>query len=217
VIVCTPVGQIAADVRAAANACRPGTLFTDVGSTKAEIVAALEGILPRQSRFVGSHPLAGGEKSGPEAASADLFVDRTVVITPTPATHEDDVVAVRSFWTGLGANVVCMSADEHDRILAVTSHLPHLAAAALAAATPVEALPLAASGWLDTTRVAAGDAELWKQILLANRSNVLTALGRYGKTLTSFRRALERGDNARLVELLAEAKLRRDSLGNAGA
>jgi len=214
VIVCTPVGQIAADVRAAANACRIGALLTDVGSTKAEIVAALEGELPRQTRFVGSHPLAGGEKSGPAAATADLLVGRTVIVTPSAATHDDGIADVAALWSSLGANVVRMPPVEHDRILAGTSHLPHLTASALAAATPEHDLPLVASGWLDTTRVAAGDPELWRQIFATNRAHLLTALGRYEQVLATLRRALERGDEAKLVEVLAEAKRRRDAIAN---
>ncbi|HVC99038.1 MAG TPA: prephenate dehydrogenase/arogenate dehydrogenase family protein [Pirellulales bacterium] len=214
VIVCTPVGRIAADVRAATLACRAGALLTDVGSTKAEIVAALEGKLPRQTRFVGSHPLAGGEKSGPAAATADLLIGRTVIVTPSAATHDDDYAAIAALWSGLGANVARMSPADHDRALAATSHLPHMAASALAAATPEADLPLVAGGWLDTTRVAAGDAELWRQILSSNRAHVLTALARYEGVLASLRRALERGDDAKLVEILAEAKRRRDSRGD---
>ncbi|HUY33886.1 MAG TPA: prephenate dehydrogenase/arogenate dehydrogenase family protein [Pirellulales bacterium] len=214
VIVCTPVGRIAADVRAAALACRAGALITDVGSTKAEIVASLEGELPRQTRFVGSHPLAGGERSGPAAATADLLVDRAVIVTPTVATRDDDYTAVAAFWNSLGARVVRMSPANHDRVLAATSHLPHLAASALAAATPEDDLPLVAGGWLDTTRVASGDAELWRQIFSSNRSNVLTALARYEGVLASLRHALEQGDEAKLVEILAEAKRRRDLPAN---
>jgi len=216
VIVCTPVGRIAGDVRTAAQACKAGALLTDVGSTKAEIVAALEGELPRHTRFVGSHPVAGGEKSGPAAATADLLVGRTVIVTPSAVTRDDDYEAIAALWSSLGAGVVRMSPADHDRILAATSHLPHMAASALAAATPEGDLPLVASGWLDTTRVAAGDAELWQQILSSNRAHVLKALARYEGVLASLRRALERGDNAKLVEILAEAKRRRDKPANDG-
>ncbi len=214
VIVCTPVGRIVADVRAAAAACQPGCLITDAGSTKAEIVAALDGQLNGKAHFVGSHPLAGSEKSGPSAAAGDLLVGRTVVITPTKTTREVDCAALHDLWRGLGANVVCMPAAAHDRILAATSHLPHLAASALAAATPEDDLQLAASGWLDTTRIAAGDPELWRQIFMSNRSQVLAALGRYEKVLASLRRALERGDEKKLTEILIQAKRRRDALGS---
>jgi prephenate dehydrogenase len=214
VVICTPVGQIAADVCSAAAHCRPGTLITDAGSTKAEIVARLEGSLPQAVEFVGSHPLAGGEKSGPAAARADLFVDRVVVVTPTDTTSAQALAAIEELWASLGAKVVRMTADEHDRQVAATSHLPHLAAAALAAATPEEFADLVARGWLDTTRVASGDPQLWTQIFLANRAHVLTTLARYGKVLSSFGEALERSDATALERILAEGKQARDALGS---
>ena len=214
VVVCTPVGRIVKDVIAAAAASQSGCLITDAGSTKAEIVAALDGRLNGKTHFVGSHPLAGSEKNGPGAASAELFVDRTVVITPTKTTRAADLAGLAAFWTGLGANVVSMSAATHDRILAATSHLPHLAASALAAATSEEDLPWVASGWLDTTRVAAGDAELWRQIFESNRPQLLKALTKYEKTLAALRRAIERGDEKKLTEILLQAKHKRDAVGS---
>ncbi|HUY92111.1 MAG TPA: prephenate dehydrogenase [Pirellulales bacterium] len=214
VVVCTPVGRIVDDVLAAASAAQADCLITDAGSTKAEIIAALDGHLNGQAHFVGSHPLAGSEKNGPGAAVADLFVGRTVVITPTKSTRPADLAGLADFWTSLGANVVSMPAATHDRILAGASHLPHLAASALAAATLEADLPWVASGWLDTTRVAAGDAELWRQIFESNRSHVLKALARYEKTLGALRRALERGDGKKLTEILLEAKRKRDAVGS---
>ncbi|MEX0712361.1 MAG: prephenate dehydrogenase/arogenate dehydrogenase family protein [Pirellulales bacterium] len=214
VIVCTPVARIAADARASAEVCRQGGLITDVGSTKAEIVAALDGALSREVRFLGSHPLAGSEKSGPAAAAADLFVDRTVVVTPTRATRKEDLASLEAFWTALGARVIRMSPEAHDRALAATSHLPHLAASALAACTPQGDLGLTASGWVDTTRVAAGDPELWQQIFMSNRANVLTALARYEKVLDSLRRCLEQGNKRKLTAILQEGKQKRDALAS---
>ena len=212
VIVCTPVGRVADDVRTASANCRAGALITDVGSTKAEIVAAVAGCLPRSVGFIGSHPLAGSERSGPAAAEADLFVDRVVVITPDDAARADDVQSLSDFWTGLGARVVRMSAAEHDRGLAATSHLPHLVAAALALATPVEVLQLTASGWADTTRVASGDPELWRQIFASNRAALLLALMRFDETLAGLRAAIERRDDDEVRQILAEAKQRRDAV-----
>lgn len=220
VIVCTPVGRIVEDVRAAALACPSGALVTDAGSTKAAIVSALDGdsALADGVRFVGSHPLAGSEKNGPAAALPDLFKNRTVVVTPTARTRKSDEQAISAFWRSLGAKVVRMSPEEHDRALAATSHLPHLVAAALASATDKQDLALVARGWLDTTRIAGGDPALWEQIFAANRANVLTALGRYEKVLASFRQALKAGNEAELIRLLAEAQTvargSRDALGS---
>ena len=214
IVVCTPVGRIVEDVEAAAQAAPADCLITDAGSTKAEIVAALDGRLNGAAHFIGSHPLAGSEKNGPLSAVADLFVGRTVVITPTKSTRPADLAGLADFWKSLGASVVSMPAATHDRILAATSHLPHLVASALAAATLEADLPWVASGWLDTTRVAAGDAELWRQIFESNRSHLLKALARYEKSLGALRRALERGDGKKLTDILLEAKQKRDAVGN---
>jgi prephenate dehydrogenase len=213
VVVCTSVGQIVDHVRRAAGHCGAGALITDVGSTKAEIVGRLNGSLGRGVRFVGSHPLAGSEKSGPAQARADLFVGRIVVVTPGGATREEDIRETQALWTALGAKVVVMSAEEHDRILAATSHLPHLVASAVAHATPADCLPLVAGGWLDTTRVAAGDAELWTEIFRDNRRHVRAALARLEKSLAALKGALKQEDWPRLAQVLAEAKRNRDAAG----
>ncbi len=219
VVVCAPVANIVEQVRQTARLCRPATLITDVGSAKAEIVAQLEKASEeptwgREVRFLGSHPLAGNEKKGPQHASADLFAGRTVVITPTPRTRQEDQAALSEFWASLGAQVVPMPADEHDQALAATSHLPHLVAAAIAGATPERYVTLTASGWQDTTRIAAGDPHLWRQIMLANRTNLLASLDRFATLLADWRAALDAGDAAELERLLTEAKRIRDAVGS---
>ena len=219
VVVCTPVGSIVGRVRRVVAACSPGTLITDAGSTKVEIVRAIDkylakGHLVEGVHFVGSHPLAGDHRTGPEHAREDLFDGRTVVVTPTSNTRKADVTTLRKFWTALGAEVVVMTAREHDRAMAATSHMPHGVAAALAVATPEKHLPLAVTGWLDTTRIAAGDPELWQQILMANRKNVLEALSRLEKSTAELRTALEREDSGRLKVFLTKAKRSRDAVGS---
>ncbi len=214
VIVCTPVDSIVAHVVQAAEACRAGALITDAGSTKASIVRKLNGALPRSAVFVGSHPLAGSEKPGCEHARANLFDGRVVVVTPSRATSAGDFQRTADFWSALGGSVFVMSPQAHDRALASTSHLPHLLAAALARATAEADLPLVAGGWRDCTRIAAGNTELWTQILGDNRQNLLKSLGRFEKSLAGFRSAIERGDLRRLTRLLQEAKRIRDAVGS---
>lgn len=217
IVVCTPVDRIADHVLEAAAACNRPTLITDAGSTKGNIVAALPEPLPGGCRFVGSHPLAGSEKAGAEHATAALFAGRMVVLTPTETSQPCDVERLEAFWTALGARVFRMDADNHDRILAATSHVPHVVAAALALATDVDDLQLIAGGWRDCTRIAAADATLWQPILAANRACVLKALDRFATTLASLRDAIDSGDAPQLVRLLGEAKRIRDSaptLGN---
>lgn len=220
VVVCAPVGHIVEQIRQLVPHCRPGTLITDAGSTKAQIVADVEQLASEDSRwethvrFVGGHPLAGNEKKGPQHASAELFKGRTVVVTPTESTRAEDCAAVHDFWTGLGAQVLEMSPAEHDRALAVTSHLPHLVAAAIAGATPERYVTLTASGWQDTTRIAGGDPLLWQQIMLANRTNLLAALDGFATLLADWRTALDSGDAVALERLLTEAKRIRDAVGS---
>jgi prephenate dehydrogenase len=215
VVVSTGVRSIPRLLEAVDQAVRPGTLITDAGSTKASIVAAWEKRRKsRRGRFVGSHPLAGSHRRGPEAADAELFTGRVAVVTPATATPPDDVAAIGEFWSAVGATVFVMSPREHDRIVAATSHAPHVMAAAIAAATPPAALPFTAGGWRDTTRIAAGDAELWADILLDNAGPLGTALGRIATAAERILAAVEAGDRRRLITLLSRAKDVRDALGS---
>ncbi|MGL6097613.1 MAG: prephenate dehydrogenase [Fimbriiglobus sp.] len=215
IVVCTPVDRVAADVIAVAAAAKPTALITDVGSTKANIVAELAGKLPpRAAKFVGSHPLAGSEKTGADHARPDLFSGRVVIVTPT---GNDDLAAAKraeEFWQALGATTVRMSPTDHDVALAITSHLPHAAAAGLAGVTPVEWLNLSAGGFRDCTRIAAGDPALWAAIFDANRGAVLAALDRFADRMAAFRAALAAGDSAAVAKWLTEAKQVRDALGS---
>jgi prephenate dehydrogenase len=219
VVICAPIDHIVEQALRLAPHCPPGTLMTDAGSTKAQIVAQIERASAEPGwrhdvRFVGSHPLAGNEKQGPRHASAELFEGRTVVITPSDSSPAADVETVSEFWRSLGAKTVKMPAAEHDAALAMTSHLPHLVAAAIAGATPEEYVTLTAGGWQDTTRIAAGDPALWRQILLANRENLLDALDRLTQLLSEWRHALQHGDARAMERLLAEAKRIRDVVGS---
>ncbi len=211
IVVCTPVDRIAETILLAAPHCKPGAIFTDGGSTKAGIAAAVNGLLPEGVAFVPAHPIAGSEKNGVENARADLFEGRLTILTPLDAS--DAVECVSAFWQALGSRVIAMSADEHDRALASTSHLPHAVASAVAGVTPLEWLPFAAGGFRDVTRIAGGDPHLWTAIFQANRDAVLAALTQFTTRLDEFRRLLETGDGAGLGRWLAEAKQVRDALG----
>jgi prephenate dehydrogenase len=213
-VFCTPVNLIAEQVLAAAPGCAKGTLLTDAGSTKGAIVRALEGKLPPGVSFVGSHPLAGSEKRGPEHADAELFQDRVAVVTPTPTSDRAAVERTVAFWQALGSRVERMSPDEHDRALAVTSHLPHLLASALAGVLPPELRELTATGFRDVTRIAAGDPSLWTGIFMQNRAALMEALGLVQDQVLEFKTALMTGDQAAIDALLARGKRSRDALGN---
>jgi cyclohexadieny/prephenate dehydrogenase len=213
-VFCTPVDGIAAQVIEASAHCRPGTLLTDTGSTKAAIIREVRGRLPAGIEFVGSHPLAGSEKHGPAHASAHLLEGRLVIVTPGPDSTDNALSRVRDFWTALGARVQMMDADEHDRALALTSHLPHLLSSALAGILPPEWHPLTATGFRDTTRLAAGQPSLWSAIFRANQAHLLAALDRLEKQLRRFRDALLQGDQAALETLLQQGKKVRDDLSH---
>ncbi len=214
VVVCTPVDRVATDVLAAVLAAPPRSVVTDAGSTKGNIVRELAGKLPEAgAHFVGSHPLAGSEKKGAAFAKAELFQDRVVVVTPTADTDAEAASVVDHFWLSLGARVVRMDPFEHDTALAYTSHLPHAAASAVAGVTPPGWLTLTAGGFRDTTRIAAGDPELWAAIFQANRDPVLAALDEFASRIEDFRKALAGGDREKLIRWLADGKRVRDTLG----
>jgi prephenate dehydrogenase len=211
VVFCTPVDRLADTVGECADACRPGTLLTDVGSTKSGIVRRLAGRLPPGVSFVGSHPLAGSEKAGPDHSRADLFEGKLVLITPAgdpPAA----VATIGAFWKALGARVETMSPEQHDEALAVTSHLPHLVASVLAGVLPLEWKRLTATGFRDTTRLAAGSPDLWRAIFLCNQTALLAAIDQFRSHLDHFRDVLAQGDGERLRLLLEQGKYVRDSL-----
>ena len=214
VVVATGVASIPGLLDAADAAVRPGTLLTDAGSTKASIVAAWDKRRrSRRGRFVGAHPIAGSHRRGPAAAAADLFAGRVTVVTPGKSTPAADSEAIGEFWAAIGSTVFMMPPKDHDRRLAATSHAPHAIAAALAAATPPEAMQLTAGGWRDTTRIAAGDPDLWADILLDNAPFVAKALSRVAAATEKTLAALEKGDRRKLVSLLAAAKEHRDAVG----
>jgi prephenate dehydrogenase len=213
VICCAPVQQIAELVLESAEVLKPGGLITDVGSTKARIVDHIEATAPL-APFVGSHPLAGGTGTGYEHARADLLEGSLVIVTPAQGTPPDQVTRTERLWQSLGAETHCMSPTEHDAALAQTSHLPHVVASALAAATPRELLPLTGPGWRGSTRLAKGNAKLWRQILEENRLPALRALQNFAKVLEHWQLALESGDGERLEQLLEAGKATRDALGS---
>lgn len=213
VVIGTPVDRIAEDVRRIAAVSRPGTLITDVGSVKGSICEAVSNAgLPDGVNFVGAHPLAGSHKTGFEAARADLFDGKVTVVTMDSAAEDAANSAVRSFWEQLGSRVIEMSPAEHDAALATTSHLPHVAAAALADILPDRFRDLAASGFRDTTRIAAGDPDLWVAILLENADAVSNSLATFSESFGKFQAAIRKRDPGELKKLLQVAKRNRDAL-----
>ncbi|MFH1732993.1 MAG: prephenate dehydrogenase/arogenate dehydrogenase family protein [Planctomycetota bacterium] len=216
VVLCTPVGLVAGKAAEALPAMKPGSILTDVASTKAAITAKIEAMLPGGIAFVPAHPMAGSEKRGNESAQADLFEGSRCILTPTAKTPADAVAAVTAMWEGVGASVETLDVGEHDRIVAQISHLPHLVAPAVLNAADGSSLPYAAAGMKDTTRIAASDVKLWIDIFKDNRENVLEALAAFGSEMHAIRDALDRSDWDKLAEMLERARDKRASLDDAG-
>lgn len=192
-----------------------GALVTDVGSTKARIARAADALQPaRPVRFVGSHPMAGSERSGYAASRADLFEGATVIVTPTEAVAPGTVKDATVFWESLGARVSVLDPDSHDRTVAAISHLPHLAAYALVDAVETDALAFAARGFRDTTRIAASDPDVWREIFLANRDALAASLAAYRAALDRLESLVAAGDDgAALRAALAAIAGKRKALG----
>jgi prephenate dehydrogenase len=222
VVVAVPVRAIGSVLHDVALSMDAGAVVTDVGSTKGEVSRTAAGELrERFPRFVPGHPIAGRETSGVEAATADLFRGVRVVLTPGKEAASDAVDLVRGAWEAAGARVASMDADDHDRIFAAISHLPHLLSFALvseiaARDNAAELLGFAAGGFRDFTRIAASSPEMWRDIALQNRAALLAELDRYGAQLAVFRELVDKGDGPGLERLMAEARASRQSLG-AGA
>jgi prephenate dehydrogenase len=193
-----------------------GAIVTDVGSTKRSIVRAAERLAAtRPLAFVGSHPMAGSERSGYAASRADLFDGALVVVTPTDATEPRAVKGVTAFWEALGARVTALDPDSHDRGVAAISHLPHLVAYALMAAIAhdgADALPLAARGLRDTTRIAASDPAMWAEIFVDNRDALLARTGEFRRALDELEQLVRAGDRAATEALLTRIKAAREGL-----
>jgi cyclohexadieny/prephenate dehydrogenase len=210
IVFCTPVDRVVEGVRLASQHVRPGALITDAGSVKQPICDALADL----AQFVGSHPIAGSHRQGFEAADANLFDGRMCVLTPLSSATESRVERLDQFWRAVGMRTKSMSPTAHDRALAMTSHLPHVVASALAATLADDNRPLTGTGFRDTTRVAEGDSELWTGILLQNAENVLVGIDEVQHQLTAFREALVAGDVPRVRQLLTDGKHRREQLND---
>ena len=212
VIVCTPVQYVVEQVREISQYVRSGTLITDVGSTKQTIVEGLTVL--ENGHFIGSHPMAGGERGGVGNADADLFEKRTIVVTPEKRTNKAAQSRISKFWKSLGARVIELDCKEHDRAVAVISHLPHTLASVLSTQANAKQLALAAGGWIDTTRIAGADPELWLEILRDNNKQVIRAVDRFLDDLHKFRDALESDNSRVLLRYLNQGKQNRESMGN---
>ena len=216
VVLCTPIAQMADLMRRALPVLRPGGLVTDVGSVKAGLVADLEPLVAKAGGvFIGSHPMAGAEKVGVRHARPELFEGAICVVTPTATAPPAAVARVEELWASVGGRPLRMSPDLHDDLVSRSSHLPHVVASELAnyvlsPVHPREQGVLCATGFRDTTRIAAGSPEMWRDISLANRRNLARVLGVFIEDLQEFQLALEKEDVQAVEEFFQQAKSRRD-------
>ena len=210
VVLCTPVGLFSSLLREIAPHLKHGAIVTDVGSTKRSIVTTAEATLPAHARFVGSHPMAGSEKRGVEFARTELFAGAVCILTPSALTDPVALALVEQFWRDLRMRTTRLSPDDHDRLLADVSHLPHAVAAALIAIQDDRALALCGKGFLDTTRIGGGDGGLWRDIFIDNREHLVASVGKLRGQLDHLLGLLD-GDGAALAVWLDAAAARREA------
>ncbi len=223
VILSVPVGACGALAAEIAPHLQPGAILTDVGSVKAAVVRDMAPHVPKGVHFVPGHPIAGTEQSGPEAGFAELFEGRWTILTPEPGADAAAVDKLKAFWTALGSKVEIMSAEHHDMVLAITSHLPHLiaynivnTAEHLERVTDKEVIKFSAGGFRDFTRIAASDPTMWRDVFLNNKEAVMEMLRRFSVDLAELQRAIQSDDGDTLFRLFSEARAIRRGIIQAG-
>ncbi len=223
VIVSVPVGASGEVAREIAPALKQGAILTDVGSTKASVIAQMSPHVPQGVHFIPGHPLAGTEKSGPDAGFPDLFENRWCIFTPLPDTDPAALEKLSEFWRRCGANIDTMDPAHHDMTLAIVSHLPHIiaynivgTADDLQTVTKSEVIKYSASGFRDFTRLAASDPTMWRDVCLHNKDAILEMLARFSEDLASLQRAIRWGDGEKLFDLFTRTRAVRRSIIEAG-
>ena len=222
VILCVPVGAMEAAAVDLSPALADGAIVSDVGSSKKTVGEALRAVLPH-AIVIPAHPVAGTERSGPDAGFASLFHNRWCILTPDQGVPQESVERLSDFWAALGAKVEIMDAAHHDLVLAVTSHIPHLiaftivgTASDLEEVTRSEVIKYSAGGFRDFTRIAASDPTMWRDVFLSNRDAVLETLGRFSEDLTAMQRAVRSGDGETLFRLFERTRAIRRSIVEQG-
>ena len=223
VIVCVPVGVCGEVAQEIGPHLKSGAIVSDVGSVKGAVTRDMARHLPKSVHFVPAHPVAGTEHSGPDAGFAELFVNRWCILTPPTGAEAAAVDQLAAFWRALGANVETMTADHHDLVLAITSHLPHLIAYTivgtadeLSQVTRSEVLQFSAGGFRDFTRIAASDPTMWRDVFLANKDAVLEMLGRFNEDVSALTKAIRKGDGDALLEQFTRTRAIRKGIVDIG-
>ena len=223
VVLCVPVGAMAAIAAEIAPHLAAGATVTDVGSVKQAVIEAVEPHMPDHVQFIPGHPLAGTEHSGPRSGFATLFVNRWWLLTPLEGNDPAAVARLKAFLTALGANVDEMEVARHDLVLALVSHTPHLIAYTMVGVadhlrrvTQEEVIKYSASGFRDFTRIAASDPTMWRDVFLTNKDATLDILGRFTEELFMLQRAIRMGDGQMLFDYFTETRAIRRGIIEAG-
>lgn len=223
VVLCVPVGAMAAVAAEIGPSLKPGCTVSDVGSVKQAVIDAVAPHLPSGTHFIPAHPLAGTEHSGPRSGFAELFDNRWCIVVPAADTDKAALEQLRALWIAMGSNVEEMDAEHHDRVLAVTSHIPHLIAYTmvgvaddLGRVTDSEVIQYSAAGFRDFTRIASSDPTMWRDVFLANKDATLEILGRFTEELFALQRAIRQGDGDHLHEYFTHTREIRRGIIEAG-
>ena len=223
VIVCVPVGASEQTAKAIASHLKPGAIVSDVGSVKRSVIDQMQPHLPSNVHFIPAHPVAGTEKSGPDAGFETLFDNRWCILTPLPDTDQDALDRLNRFWAACGANMEQMDADHHDLVLAITSHLPHLIAYNIVGTandmetvTQSEVMKYSAGGFRDFTRLAASDPTMWRDVCLHNKDALLEMLARFSEDLSALQRAIRWSKGDELFDLFTHTRGIRRAIIDAG-
>jgi prephenate dehydrogenase len=216
VLFSTPGGSFLDIARRSSSAFKEGSIVTDAGSVKGNLVSEMEKIMPDGVHFIGGHPIAGSDRSGIESAHEGLFLDARCIVTPTPRSDKAALKKVSDLWTALGAKVITMEPGEHDRIYAAVSHLPHVIAYSLVsmvAGIDPSYLEFSGQGFRDMTRIAASSQELWRDVCMLNRENLVEMISVFQKNLDSLSRYLRASDADSLEREFGKARTLREGLG----
>lgn len=219
IMLSAPVGAFAGLAKAIAPALKKGAVITDVGSVKGILVRQLEKMMPKDVYYIGGHPISGSDRSGIDSANAELFKNARCVITPTENSDPSALDKIQNLWKALGSEIIILNPEEHDRIYASVSHLPHLIAYAMVntvAEMDRSYLDFSGKGFMDSTRIACSSEELWNDICLLNRENIVEVLAVFQKNLDMLAQYLKAGDSDSLKAEFRKARILRENIGSEG-
>jgi len=216
IMLSAPVGSFPGLAKAISPALKKGAILTDVGSVKGALVREIETLLPKDVHYIGGHPIAGSERSGIDSADDELFRDARCIITPTENSDPAALKKIQLLWKAIGSEIIILTPEEHDRIYASVSHLPHLIAYAMVNAVAEmdsSYLGFSGKGFMDATRIASSSEELWNDICLLNRENIIEALALFQKNLNKLDQYLKAGDSDSLKNEFRKARALREQIG----